>query len=29
MFKGDVSNPFGGVRNVKKRLVPYAEDGEK
>ena len=28
-YEGDVSNPLGGVRNVKKSIVPYAGDGEK
>ncbi|SDH52033.1 HIT domain-containing protein [Desulfosporosinus hippei DSM 8344] len=28
-YEGDVTNPLGGVRNVKKSIVPYDGDGEK
>lgn len=28
-YEGDVTNPLGGVRNIKKSIVPYAGDGEK
>lgn len=28
-YEGDVTNPLGGVRNVKKSIVPYTGYGEK
>jgi len=27
-YAGDVRDPRGGVRKIKKSLVPYAEEGE-
>lgn len=28
-YHGDVSDPRGGIRKIKKSLVPYAEEGEE
>ena len=28
-YQGDVSDPRGGIRNIKKSLVPYTGDGEE
>lgn len=28
-YQGDVSDPRGGIRKIKKSLVPYAEEGEE